>query len=97
MSPAAMSWNPKWGARLTRAVKAAEAPIFLLQARNDYNLGPTETLGPVVEAKGRPNRSKVFPVHGDPDDHTQGHGQFFKDFDAWKDDVLPFLKDCGAL
>lgn len=43
MSPAAQSWrNPNWDPRLSTAVDAARAPIFLLQAQNDYDLGVTE-------------------------------------------------------
>jgi carboxymethylenebutenolidase len=103
MSPAAMSWGQGglWGPRLTEAVKTSKAPIFLLQAQNDYNLGPSEVVGPVVDAKGFPSRHKVFPPHlvpgMDPDDHRQGHGKFFGDTSAWQEDVLGYLKDCGVL
>jgi len=104
MSPAAMSWgNGKiWGPRLTLAIQNSKAPIFLLQAENDYNLGPSEVLGPVVDAKGPPSRHKVFPPHMDPtktpkDPRQQGHGLFFGDPSAWKDDVLKYLKDCKVI
>lgn len=96
MSPAAESWgNPNWAGRLSQAVAAATAPIFLLQARNDYNLGPSEVLGPRIDAKGFPNRHKILPVHGDPSDHAQGHGGFFSDSSAWDTDVVSYLHDCG--
>jgi carboxymethylenebutenolidase len=99
MSPAAMSWNPLWAERLTRAVQSARAPIFLLQAQNDFNLGPSEVLGPRIDAKGAPNRHRIFPIHllpgGDPNDHQQGHGAFFMDPDAWEKEVLAYLHDCG--
>jgi dienelactone hydrolase len=103
MSPAAMSWGQGglWGPRLTEAVKYSKKPIFLLQAQNDYNLGPSEVVGPVVDAKGFPSRHKVFPPHlvpgMDPSDHRQGHGKFFSDPAAWQADVLAYLKDCGVL
>ncbi|HZP65040.1 MAG TPA: prolyl oligopeptidase family serine peptidase [Rudaea sp.] len=98
MSPAAESWgNPHWAQRLGDAVDAARAPIFLLQAQNDYSLGPSESLGPRIDAKGGANRHKVFPAHGDPNDHTQGHAGFFADAGAWGDDVLKFLHDCGEI
>ena len=97
MSPAAESWgNPHWAGRLADSVAAAKAPIFLLQAGNDYNLGPSEFLGPRIDAKGFPNRHKVFPAHGDPNDHAQGHSGFFSDAAAWSDDILKFMHDCGA-
>ena len=97
MSPAAESWgNPNWAHRLETAIAAANAPIFLLQAKNDYNLGPSDVLGPRIDAKGYPNRHTIFPVHGDPNDHRQGHGGFFSDPAAWSGDVLAFVHDCGA-
>src|SRR5262245_37465179 len=101
MSPAAMSWSPGWSARLSQAIRNSKAPIFLLQAQNDYNLGPSEVLGPLVDSKGSPSRYKIFPTHvmpgGDPNDHQQGHGRFFGDPPAWKDDVLKYLKDCREI
>jgi len=98
MSPAAESWgNPNWAGRLTRAVENAHAPIFLLQARNDYNLGPTAVLGPFIDAKGPPSRFRIFPDHGDPTDRAQGHGGFFADPRAWGTDVLEFLRACGEV
>jgi dienelactone hydrolase len=100
MGPAAQSWNPGWGERLTQAVKNSNAPIFLMQAQNDYNLGPSEVVGPVIDAKGS-NRHKVYPVHVvpgmDPSDHRAGHGAFFHDDSVWGDDVLAFLKDCHEI
>jgi len=98
MSPAAQSWrNPNWDPRLSKAIDGARAPIFLLQAQNDYDLGVTEVLGPRIDAKGFPNRHKLFPPHGDPADHQAGHGGFFSDPSAWGDDVLRYLHDCGAM
>jgi polyhydroxybutyrate depolymerase len=96
MSPAGESWgNPNWAGRLETAIDAAHAPIFLMQAQNDFNLGPSEVLGPRIDAKGPPNRHKVFPAHGDPSDQAQGHGAFFSDPTAWSDEVLAYLHDCG--
>jgi dienelactone hydrolase len=43
-APGAMSWQglPELHDRLLQAVKHTHAPMFLLQAENDYNLGPSE-------------------------------------------------------
>jgi carboxymethylenebutenolidase len=99
MGPAAMMWNADWSERLSKAVRTSRAPIFLVQAQNDFNLGPSEVLGPLVDAKGAPSRHKVFPTHlspgGDPSDHQQGHGYFFLDPGAWEKEVLAYLRDCG--
>ncbi len=98
MSPAAESWeNPNWAGRLGEAVAEAKAPIFLLQASNDYNLGPSEVLGPRIDAKGFPNRHRIFPAHGDASDHAQGHGGFFSDPQAWSGELLKYVHDCGAM
>ncbi len=77
-SPAAMSWqgNPLLRERLLTAVKNAKAPMFLLQAKNDYNLGPSELLGPELKRKGEPNRSEIFEVFGDAQNPQDGHGGF---------------------
>jgi len=103
MSPAAMSWGKGklWGPWLSQLIQSAQAPIFLLQAANDYNLGPSEVLGPLVDAKGAPNRHKLFPTHivsgMAAEDHRAGHGKFFGDPSAWQEDLLKYLKDCGTI
>jgi dienelactone hydrolase len=101
MSPAAESWNASWSTFLTGAVKTITTPIFLLQAKNDYNLGPSTTLGPLVDAIGFPSRHMIFPAHasktGDPNDANAGHGEFFTDPAAWGADALAYLQDCKVL
>ncbi len=95
-SPAAMSWagNPLLRERLLEAVKNAKAPIFLLQAENDFNLGPSELLGKELKRKGVPNRSKIYPPFGDKNNHMDGHGGFaVRGMDVWKEDVLTFLRE----
>jgi len=93
-APAAMSWqgNPLLRERLLQAVKNAQTPMFLLQATNDYNLGPSELLGKELERKGPPNRAKVYPAYGDPADHQAGHGGFaVRGSEIWGADVMKFL------
>jgi len=98
MAPASESWaNPNWATRLTAAVGATRVPILLMQANNDFSLGPDKVLGPRLDLKGFPNRHKVFPAHGNPNDHAQGNGAFFYDPRAWEDDLLAFLHDCGEI
>ena len=70
-APAAMSWaNLELRKRLLRSVKEAKAPLFLLQAENDYSTGPTEVLGAAIRKRGAPNQSKLYPVFGTT--HQQG-------------------------
>jgi len=95
-APAAMSWagNPLLRERLVQAVKNAKAPMFLLQAENDFNLGPSELLGQELKRKGQPNGAKVYPPFGDKDDHRAGHGDFaVRGSDVWSADVLAFLDE----
>ena len=70
------------------------APIFLLQAQNDYNLGPMELLGAELKRKGAPNRAKLYPVFGDKDNPKDGHGGFaVRGSDVWGMDVLEFVRE----
>jgi carboxymethylenebutenolidase len=95
-APAAMGWrgNPELQERLLHAVSKARAPMFLLQAENDYSLGPSEILGAELERKGEPNRARVYPPYGP--DHASGHGAFAcRGMDVWGADVCAFL--AGAL
>ncbi|CAN5243962.1 hypothetical protein BH10PSE9_BH10PSE9_20690 [soil metagenome] len=89
--------NTAFARYLTDVIKNSEGPIFLMQAHNDYSLGPTTYLGPVVEARGAPNRCAVFPTHGSPTDPTQGHGKFFMDPSAWAPQVWDYLQAIGEV
>ena len=59
---------------LKRAMLATTAPIFLIQAENDYNLGPSQYLGPVLDGKGGLNRHKLYPEFKPELGHKSGHG-----------------------
>lgn len=97
IAPAAESWaNPHWAKRLETAVATARAPIFLLQANNDFSLGPSETLGPRIDARGGANRHKVYPAHGAAEDHVAGHAGFSGASNEWGEDLVDFLHACGA-
>lgn len=101
MSPAAESWRPAWGDQLTAAIKAASGPILLAQARNDYNLGPTEVLGLLVDGRGAPSACWLFPAESgiavkSDDPHAEGHSGFFADPTAWGATVVAYLKATGV-
>lgn len=97
-APAAMSWaNTALQKRLTETVDRARAPLFLLQAENDYGLGPSEALGPLIRARGGANRAKVYPAFGTTP--QEGHGGFAcweEGIAVWGDDVLHFLAEAGV-
>src|SRR5436305_7038425 len=97
-APGAMSWaNVELRNRLLTAVRAAKAPVFLIQAENDYNLGPSEVLGPVIRAQGFLNRAKVYPAFGTT--HQEGHAGFAcweEGIAIWGPDVLDFLAQAGV-
>jgi carboxymethylenebutenolidase len=93
-APSAMSWaeNPELQERLVRAVRGATAPIFLLQAANDYHLGPSHTLGEELRRRGRPSRARIYPPYGDS--QASGHGGFACEGTAvWGTDVRAFLDE----
>jgi dienelactone hydrolase len=95
-APAAMSWRMiPLRERLLKAIANAKAPIFLLQAKNDYSTGPSEVLGPAIRKKGGPNRAKLYPAFGADDDHRKGHGAFACwniGTEIWGPDVMDFIK-----
>lgn len=93
-APAAIAWsgNPELHDRLLRAVRSAKAPMFLLQAENDYSLGPSEVLGEELRRKGGRNRARVYPAYGTA--HESGHGEFAcLGNDVWGRDVGAFLAE----
>lgn len=97
-APAAMSWsNEALQTRLIAAVEHAKAPIFVLQAANDYSIKPVEVLGAAIARRGPPNRARLYPPFGDS--HALGHGAFATwDIGTriWGDDVLAFFADAIA-
>lgn len=93
-APGAMSWdrNPALGSRLSRAVAQAKAPVFLLQAENDYSLEPSRILSQVGNKKHKDFQSKIYPAFGST--HHDGHWGFCATAtDVWGSDVLAFLQE----
>jgi carboxymethylenebutenolidase len=93
-APGAMSWdvNPDISNRLSRAVEKAKTPIFLLQAENDYNLGPSHVLSKEAEKMHKDFRSKIHPAFGKS--HHDGHWGFCSaGTDVWGSDGLAFLAE----
>jgi carboxymethylenebutenolidase len=92
-APGAMSWeqNVPLQDRLIRAIDLAKAPVFLIQAENDYSLAPSRTLSKEANKKKKDFQSKVYPAFGSS--HQDGHWGFCSSAtDVWGSDVLAFLE-----
>jgi carboxymethylenebutenolidase len=92
-APGAMSWeqNAPLQERLLRAVDLAKAPVFLIQAENDYNLAPSQALSKEANKKKKDFQSKIYPAFGKT--HQDGHWGFCSSAtDVWGNDVLAFLE-----
>jgi carboxymethylenebutenolidase len=92
-APGAMSWeqNVPLQDRLVRAVDLAKAPVFLIQAENDYSLGPSRVLSKEANKKKKEFLSKIYPSFGST--HQDGHWGFCSSAtDVWGNDVLAFLE-----
>jgi hypothetical protein len=74
---------------MIRAVRNANAPIFLFQAANDYDLSPSLTLSAAMKRVNKTYEVKIYPAYGNSpqDGHTFGY------FGAgvWANDVFRFL------
>jgi dienelactone hydrolase len=88
----AKSWAdaPELQERMKRAVRASRAPIFFFQAKNDFDLTPTEALSAVMKDAGKPYVAKVYPPYGSSAD---GHALGYFGFPVWGDDVMAFLAE----
>jgi carboxymethylenebutenolidase len=92
-APGAMSWeqNQLLQSRLIRAVDRARAPVFLIQAGNDYSLGPSHVLSKEANKKHKDFQSKIYPAFGSS--HQDGHWGFCSTAtNVWGSDVLAFLE-----
>lgn len=94
-APGAMSWRWVTGldARLAAAAQNAKAPVLIVQAQNDFNLAPSQVLGPLLEKAGK-GRAVVFPAFGTTE--AEGHGAFASQTEGtavWGATVLGFFQE----
>lgn len=100
-TPGAQSWTSAvLQQRLIAAVRNEKAPMFLIQAEGDYDLGPSQTLGPLLRQKGdeRKWKNQIYPKFGCT--NQQAHGRFASQCDGiaiWEQDVLRFLRQVGEM
>jgi len=95
-APAAMSWSDsQLRERLEQALRKSTAPVLIVQAHNDYSLGPSTVLGPIAAARG--GRSHIYPNFGSSPE--EGHWVFATSqagIDVWGSDVLAFIAAAQA-
>lgn len=92
-APGAMSWerNQLLQDRLLEAIDHARAPVFLVQAENDYSLSPSHALSKEANKKNKDFQSKIYPAFRSS--HQDGHWGFCSTAtDIWGPDVLAFLE-----
>jgi dienelactone hydrolase len=82
----AASWDhsPPLRARLLAAARSSRVPIFVVQAANDYSIGPAQALGTL-------QRAKIFPAVGQTNE--DGHAFIYSSTAIWEADVFAFLRD----
>lgn len=87
----AMSWRSlSLRDRMVRAVRKATVPVLVIQAENDYDLGPSRTLAYELERLGKAHKLLIFPPYGNTP--AEGHGVFCSQGgDVWGSAVSSFL------
>jgi dienelactone hydrolase len=91
-APGAIMWprSAEFRERLIRAAREAVVPEFLIQAANDYDLGPSKVAGAELEQRDRAhNRVKVYSASGTT--AQDGHRFCVTGTEVWGPDVLDFL------
>jgi len=91
-APAVLSWgNGVTDDMLERAVERAKAPVFILQAENDYNTQPTEVLGKIATTHG--GKARIYPSFGNgPQEGLAAFATTSGGIAVWGDDVLQFIE-----
>jgi dipeptidyl aminopeptidase/acylaminoacyl peptidase len=88
-----MAWSsrPRLRERLLQEAEHAQAPVFFLQAENDFNTAPSRVLSEAMRQKKLPYRLRIFPPHGATP--LAGHAHFCNHGSSeWGPDVLDFLR-----
>lgn len=90
-SGSAASWAhaPQLRSRLLAAVGHMSAPVFFIQAANDYSIEPTRVLSAAMERAGKPHLSKIYLASGRT--AAEGHAFVYREVAAWEVDVFRFL------
>jgi len=95
-SGGAESWAAAPGLRslMERAARRARAPVFFIQAENDYDLSPSRSLAKDMHEAGKTAEVKIYPRFGQS--REEGHSFAWRGGSIWADDVFRFLSEhCG--
>jgi carboxymethylenebutenolidase len=93
----AESWAAAPGLRalMEAAVRRARAPVFFIQAENDYDLSPSRSLAKAMHEVGKDADVKIYPRFGHSP--AEGHSFAWRGGGIWGEDVMRFLsKHCGG-
>jgi carboxymethylenebutenolidase len=90
-SGGAESWAlaPDLRALMTHAVQGSRAPLFFLQAENDYDLSASRVLYAAARAAGKAAEIHLYPRFGET--AAAGHSFAWRGVAIWRDDVFGFL------
>lgn len=94
---AAQSWahSPELREVMIRSARASRAPMFLLQAENDFDLSPTRTLATEMQRAGKSVEAKIYPPFGE--EQMWGHNFTWLGGRVWGPDGMAFLeRHCGG-
>jgi carboxymethylenebutenolidase len=91
-APAAQSWgNQALDQMLEYAVGHSKAPVFILQAKNDYSTQPAEVLGKIAKSHG--GQAKIYPGFGKtPQEAHWAFATSSAGIAVWEKDVLQFIE-----
>ena len=93
----AESWAAAPGLRalMEAAVRRARAPVFFIQAENDYDLSPSRALAKAMHDVGKDADVKIYPKFGQSP--AEGHSFAWRGGGIWGEDVFRFLsRHCGG-
>lgn len=86
-----MNWphNTALRSRMLTAAARVRVPVMLIQAENDFDLGPTRELWAEMTRLGKPCRMRIYPPQGDS--KVDGHAFILTGLDTWGEEVLTFI------
>lgn len=90
-APAAMnwSWNTPLRERLLAGARRTRVPTRVLQAANDWSVGPTEAIPAAMREGGGDAAGRLHPAVGH--NANDGHGFMVLAPEAWEPEVYAFL------